>query len=153
LQKTGDINPVFIHTNKEYSVGGGTDQEHGYAYSSGGFACGPVTTTGLCRATSAFSGENRGEPATSSKTRNETGTDTGPHSDGQRSAILPPPPNPDKPVGPPPTFEANLLESEREKLRAGPELQAEDPAKPETEKAAEPYAPPPQDTHQVDIAV
>jgi len=93
------------------------------------------------------------EPAASSKTRNETGTDTGPHSDGQRSAILPPPPNPDRPVGPPPTFEANLLESEREKLRAGPELRSEDPANPETEKAAEPYAPPPENTHQVDIAV
>ncbi|WP_428544883.1 hypothetical protein [Profundibacter sp.] len=93
------------------------------------------------------------EPAASSKTHNETGADTGPHSDGQRSAILPPPPNPDKPVGPPPTFEANLLESEREKLRAGPELQPEDPAEPKTEKAAEPYAPPPQDTHEIDIAV
>ncbi len=93
------------------------------------------------------------EPAASSKTRNETGTDTGPHSDGQRSAILPPLPNPDKPTGPPPTFEANLLESEREKLRAGPELRPEETVEPETEKAAEPYAPPPDNTRQVDIAV
>ncbi len=93
------------------------------------------------------------EPAASSKTRNETGTDTGPHSDGQHSAILPPPPNPDKPVGPPPTFEANLLESEREKLRAGPELRSRESAKPEAEKAAEPYAPPPKDTHEINIAV
>jgi len=93
------------------------------------------------------------EPAASSKTRNETGADTGPQPDGKRSAILPPPPNPDKPVGPPPTFEANLLESEREKLRAGPEMHPEGPAEPETEKAAVPYAPPPDNTRQMDFAV
>ncbi len=34
-------------------------------------------------------------------------------------AILAPPPDPDQPTGPPPAFEANLLETERERLRNG----------------------------------
>ncbi len=37
----------------------------------------------------------------------------------QLRAVLAPRPDPDRPVGPPPAFEANLLETERERLRAG----------------------------------
>ena len=92
--------------------------------------------------------------AASSKSRNETGADTGGQTGGQNSAKLAPIPNPNKPVGPPPTFEANLLETEREKLRAGPK-QTETETKPaETKKAQVPYAQPSSlENHDVDIAV
>ena len=33
-----------------------------------------------------------------------------------------PPPDPDRPTGPPPAFEASLLESERERMMDGPEI-------------------------------
>lgn len=92
--------------------------------------------------------------AQSSKTRNETGHQAGNQSGGQSGAILAPIPNPDKPTGPTPAFEANLLEAEREKHRAGPHLPDADQTEPEVEKAPEQYAqaPAPQ-THEVDIAV
>ena len=90
----------------------------------------------------------------SEKSRNETGADTGPHTGGQNSAKLAPIPDPDRPTGPPPTFEANLLETEREKLRAGPELEVKEEQPADVEKADEPYAQPPLvENHEVDIAL
>jgi len=58
-----------------------------------------------------------------SKPRNETGSDSGSHSDKKYGAKRDPFPDPDRPVGPPPSFEANMLETEREKLRIGPNLE------------------------------
>lgn len=92
-------------------------------------------------------------PGASGKTRNETGSGNSRTPD--QGARIKPPPDPDRPTGPPPTFEANLLEAEREKLRAGPELRQE-ARSPETfPQPAETYAPapPPPDTHKVDITV
>ena len=91
--------------------------------------------------------------AGAAKTRNETGGNTNPDTGGQRGAILPPAPNPDRPTGPPPTFEANLLEAEREKLRAGPELQPRQDPESAINKPESPYAPAPADTHKVDISI
>ena len=90
----------------------------------------------------------------SSKTRNETGNQAGYRSGGQNGAVLAPIPNPDRPVGPTPAFEANLLEAEREKNRAGPNLPDTDQAYQETEKAPEQYAKAPgPESHEVDIAL
>lgn len=58
-----------------------------------------------------------------SKSRNETGSESGPHSDKNHDAKRDPFPDPDRPVGPPPSFEANMLETELEKLRIGPNLE------------------------------
>lgn len=92
--------------------------------------------------------------APTAKSRNETGADTGPHTGGQHGAKLAPIPDPDKPTGPPPTFEANLLETEREKLRAGPRLETDNEQPEDAKKADKPYAQPPLvKTHQVDIAL
>ena len=92
--------------------------------------------------------------ASSSKTRNETGHQTGNQSGKQGGALLAPIPNPDKPVGPTPAFEANLLESEREKFRAGPKLPEAQTDEPEAKKAPEQYAKAPvPETHEVDIAL
>ncbi|GEM_PF-1936998 len=90
--------------------------------------------------------------AQSSKTRNETGSQTGNQSGGQSGAVLAPIPNPDKPTGPTPAFEANLLEAEREKNRAGPVLPEKHQAESETEKAPEHYAKAPDpESHEIDI--
>jgi len=87
-----------------------------------------------------------------SKTRNETGHQAGNPSGGQSGALLAP--DPDKPTGPTPAFEANLLEAEREKLRAGPSMPDPDQTEPEAKKAPEQYAKAPvPETHEVDIAV
>lgn len=95
----------------------------------------------------------------SEKSRNETGQQAG----NQSNTILEPLPNPDEPVGPTPAFEANLLETEREKLRAGPPIaepegaENSDPAKSsevDSNKttASEQYAKAPElETHAVDI--
>lgn len=37
--------------------------------------------------------------------------------DGLRQGIVAPPPDPNRPKGPPPSFDANVLEGERERLR------------------------------------
>jgi len=92
--------------------------------------------------------------AASSKTRNETGNQTGNQSGGHGGAVLAPIPNPDRPTGPTPAFEANLLEAEREKFRAGPKLPENQPDEPEPKKAPEQYAKAPvPETHEVDIAL
>ena len=99
----------------------------------------------------------------SEKARNETGQQAG----NQSGAALPPPPNPDELVGPTPAFEANMLESEREKLRAGPAPEAAEPDKSDQAEmgetgsdkteagkatAPEQYAKAPEpETHKVDI--
>ena len=106
-------------------------------------------------------------PATQSdKARNDTGQQAGKQQSGnQAGAILAPIPNPDEPTGPTPAFEANLLEVEREKLRAGPPLEKTDgpdkdhgvtpdqiEGKPKT--APEQYAKAPSvETHEVDLTV
>lgn len=90
----------------------------------------------------------------SSKTRNETGNQTGNQSTDQGGAILAPIPDPDKPTGPTPAFEANLLEAEREKNRAGPNLPEKQSPETETEKAPVQYAKAPDpEVHKVDVAV
>ncbi|WP_456389138.1 hypothetical protein [Profundibacter sp.] len=92
--------------------------------------------------------------AQSAKTRNETGHQAGNQSGGQSGAILAPIPDPDKPTGPTPAFEANLLEAEREKLRAGPNLPDTEPTEAEAKKMPEQYAQAPSpEAHKVDIAV
>jgi len=86
----------------------------------------------------------------SAKPRNETGHNTGGHSDNQHV----PYPDPDRPTGPTPAFEANLLEAEREKFRAGPNLPVKDETEPGKEKAPEQYAQAPvPESHKVDIAL
>jgi len=90
----------------------------------------------------------------SAKTRNETGNQAGNPSGGQNGAVLAPIPDPDKPIGPTPAFEANLLEAEREKNRAGPRLPDNDQAEQNVEKGPEQYAKAPvPETHEVDIAL
>lgn len=92
--------------------------------------------------------------AQAAKPRNETGQNAGGHSGNQHSKNPVSFPDPDKPTGPTPAFEANLLEAEREKFRAGPNLPAKEQAEPDMEKTPEQYtqAPVPE-THEVDIAV
>lgn len=99
--------------------------------------------------------------AQSNKARNEMGQQAG----NQRGAVLAPIPNPDEPTGPTPAFEANLLEVEREKLRAGPPLETpdevdvdhpalKDQAVQKTATAPEQYAKAPSvETHEVDLTV
>ena len=82
----------------------------------------------------------------SSKTRNETGNQAGTQSDGQSGAVLAPIPDPDRPIGPTPAFEANLLEAEREKNRAGPSL-------PDPNEAGQYAKAPSPEAHKVDITV
>ena len=93
----------------------------------------------------------------SNKARNETGADTGPHTGGQGTRKTPAFPDPDKPTGPPPTFEANLLEAEREKLRAGPELKTSAPKIPIADKTPDPeihcQAESKTEAHVVDITI
>ncbi len=90
----------------------------------------------------------------SSKTRNETGNQAGHRSGGQNGVVLAPIPDPDKPTGPTPAFEANLLEAEREKNRAGPNLPDGNETEAKPEKAPEQYAKTPDpEVHKVDIAV
>ena len=90
----------------------------------------------------------------SAKTRNETGNQAGNRSGGQSGAILAPIPDPDRPTGPTPAFEANLLEAEREKNRAGPRLPDKDQTEQKPEKAPEQYAKvPDSEVHEVDIAL
>lgn len=93
----------------------------------------------------------------SNKARNETGADTGPHTGKQGGRKAPAFPDPDKPTGPPPTFEANLLETEREKLRAGPERQNDVPKDQKAEKMPAPdtryQAVSETETHVVDISI
>jgi len=92
--------------------------------------------------------------AQAAKPRNETGQNTGGHSGNQHSENLVAFPDPDRPTGPTPAFEANLLEAEREKFRAGPNLPAKDETEPDMEKAPEQYAQAPvPESHKVDIAV
>jgi hypothetical protein len=92
--------------------------------------------------------------AATSKTRNETGADTGPHAGGQHLKKPKPFPDMDKPTGPPPTFEANLLETEREKQRAGPEIMNETPKLKEAEPQNSYYAKAPEpENHAVDITL
>ncbi|PIE16457.1 MAG: hypothetical protein CSA68_02600 [Rhodobacterales bacterium] len=101
------------------------------------------------------------------KIRNETRGDTGPGGDAQNESKEfkrpPTPPDPDKPTGPPPAFDANLLEAERQKQLAGAVFEAEtDPAQ-ETPKAEDGHRAPLYDTpyteaekpeaHQVDLAL
>lgn len=95
----------------------------------------------------------------SEKSRNETGQQAG----NQSHTILEPRPNPDEPVGPTPSFEANLLETEREKLRAGPPVEQTsetiEPDQPQSSEldpnkatAPEQYAKAPEpENHAVDI--
>ena len=88
--------------------------------------------------------------AQSAKPRNETGQNTGGQSGNQHVPFQ----DPDRPTGPTPAFEANLLEAEREKFRAGPSLPAKDESEPDKEKAPEQYAQTPvPESHKVDIAV
>lgn len=90
----------------------------------------------------------------SAKTRNETGNQAGGGSGGQNGAVLAPIPDPDKPTGPTPAFEANLLEAEREKNRAGPNLPDKSQTDEKIEKAPEQYAKAPvPEYHEVDIAL
>jgi len=97
--------------------------------------------------------------AQSSKTRNETGNQAGNQAGNQNGAVLAPIPDPDKPTGPTPAFEANLLEAEREKQRAGPSLPETSqpgakPVEPDVEKAPVQYAKAPTpEPHKVNIAV
>lgn len=92
--------------------------------------------------------------AQSAKPRNETGQNAGGHSGNQHSAIRVSFPDPDRPTGPTPAFEANLLEAEREKFRAGPNLSTKDETEPDKGKAPEQYAQAPvPESHKVDIAV
>ncbi len=90
----------------------------------------------------------------SAKPRNETGQNTGGRSGNQHSKNLVSFPDPDRPTGPTPAFEANLLEAEREKFRAGPNLPAKDDTEPDMEKVPEQYAQAPvPETHKVDITL
>ncbi len=92
--------------------------------------------------------------AATSKTRNETGADTGPHAGGQHLKTPKPLPDMDKPTGPPPTFEANLLETEREKQRAGPEIMSETPRFKEVEAQNSYYTKEPKlENYVVDITL
>ena len=67
----------------------------------------------------------------SARARNDTGN--GATNKGAGAYILAPPPDLDRPTGPPPAFEANLLEAEAARRRAGDLGQ-------EKEVAAEPVA-------------
>lgn len=100
----------------------------------------------------------------SEKARNDTGQQAGSKSGNQNNAVLAPIPNPDEPVGPTPAFEANLLEAEREKLRAGPAPEEIEPTSsdqaetdetdPDKATAPEQYAKAPEPaTHRVDISL
>ena len=72
----------------------------------------------------------------------------------QSPAILKPPPDPDRPTGPPPSFEANLLETEHEKAR---KVEIPPPQKdaPKETARTEPRYEPPQTSNEreMDIAV
>lgn len=94
------------------------------------------------------------EAGAATKPRNETGADTGPHSSPQNRKKANPFPDPDRPTGPPPTFEANLLETEREKLHAGPERETQSLI-PEESKTSEPQYSKPKIAaeNQVDITL
>ncbi|HBQ37307.1 MAG TPA: hypothetical protein DD729_10825 [Rhodobacteraceae bacterium] len=92
--------------------------------------------------------------ASTSKARNETGTQTGPHNGEQPMKKAKAFPNPDQPTGPPPTFEANLLETELEKLRAGPEIAHKKATPEEAQPQEQQYQNPPEaENHIVDITL
>lgn len=87
-----------------------------------------------------------------SKSRNQTNLGAGAQG-GQSQAILKPPPDPDRPTGPPPSFEANLLESERDKAQKA-EFSPNDTPQKETAPIELRYEPPPTSIErEMDIAV
>lgn len=96
------------------------------------------------------------EPAAeSSKSRNETANHSGTSGGGQARASYSPLPDPNRPTGPPPAFEANLLEAEREKFRAGPDAGPTGAPKPEAKAPETPAYEPPKEAPEphLDIAV